>query len=131
MNKVLFLGCGIIRSDSYNLNNQLMMLLREALDKTLAKVVVSSVMRANLTHTQYITLDDLYPRDFTTPPFPAEHFGEEIDSWLLNHPMVSKWAIVDDSSYALLPYQRKFFVKANEQKGINQHVADQLIRLLS
>jgi len=158
--KVLFLDCdGVLNGwkDFENpanidpINPGSAALLREVLDATGAKVVISSVWRRDdgtwhkglltgwkrlmkeCNPTGPLTRDDLVLPDFKTPVLSAIR-GCEIQLWLdireQYYGDVEKYAIIDDNS-DMLPEQKPFFVKTEVKYGMCQYHADKLIELLS
>lgn len=136
MSKVLFLDVdGVLNGDRdysvdhrFPLNPGSMSLLRGILDETGCKVVISSTWRklpdavAVLLSTPYLTVDDLYLSDFSTPVLHNQPRGREIEQWLLMHPDVDSYVIVDDSG-DMLPYQRNRFVQTKGTIGMTMNDA--------
>lgn len=62
-------------------------------------------------------------------PDPVPPRGEEIRQWLLNHPEVTHYAIIDDDS-DMLPEQEPYFVKVEDFNGITWEAAVKLADIL-
>lgn len=137
MSKVLFLDVdGVLnssRDEHETLNNASMQYLRSVIDQTNCKIVVSSNWRfdpklmALLFSTEYLKPSDAYPGNFRTSQL--NHRGLEIQQWLLNHPDVTDWCIVDDT-LDFLPYQRQKLVLTNRSYGLGQYHTFQIIDIL-
>jgi len=142
-NKVLFLDCdGVLNSwkdfqhgEHNPLNPGSCQLLREVLDATNAKVVISSVWRMDFSWRKLLgdsgplARSDLFDHDFITPVSKSGRRGEEIKIWLDRNPEVKQYAIVDDNN-DFLAYQLPFFVQTPTSTGMQQTHADRLIELL-
>jgi len=55
--------------------------------------------------------------------------GEQIDDWLVEHPEVSRYIIIDDNS-DMLPHQEEFFVHVNGAYGLGYDHFIKSVRLL-
>jgi hypothetical protein len=141
VNKILFLDVdGVLNShrdviacgsrDALNIGS--MQLLREVIDTTGCKVVITSDWQKypdsmrRLFSTKFLTFNDLHQSGETAQ---LNNRGKEIDSWLLNNPFVDCYAIIDDID-AMMGYQRKRLVLTNSKRGLCRDHADQLIALL-
>jgi hypothetical protein len=52
--------------------------------------------------------------------------GHEIEAWLIEHPEVARYAIVDDDS-GMLPHQLPNFFRTSTVTGITQEIADRVV----
>lgn len=91
-----------------------------------AKVVLSSTWRKHADWEDYGPALDLPIIDRT--PSCSGFRGEEIAKWLLEHPEVESYAIIDDDS-DMLPEQKSFFVHTSGLDGFTWMNAIDLARL--
>lgn len=105
-------------------------LLRRVVRKTGAVCVLSSTWRsiksALLPLTTFLEVPII---GRTRPTLSRELRGEQIRDWLVVHPEVDRWAIVDDDS-DMLPEQMERFVKVDGNEGLSYHQHLRLIDLL-
>lgn len=113
-------------------------LVKEVCDQSGAVVVVSSTWRysdetAGLLRFHGIQLHPDWRTDFGRQMAGSLIIGatrgSEISKWLVRHPEVTRYAIVDDDS-DMLPEQRPYFVQTPFETGIDQAHADRLVHIL-
>jgi hypothetical protein len=113
-------------------------LIREVCDRAGAMIVVSSTWRySDDTLGQLIAAGLPVHSDWRTPQarregaiFIAETRGWEISRWLVRHPEVTSWAIIDDDS-DMLPEQLPRFVQTPFETGVDQKHVERLVGLLA
>lgn len=154
--KIVFLDFyGVITTlkSDWELDNEKMEMVKHICDETGAKIVISSSWRCStLEQTiEYITQGQIerghplfimpeYVIDVTARIYGfkygerEEHHrlprGVEIDRWLLEHPDVSHYVILDDDSDMLLK-QKKNFIKTHSYRGISKRDVEKAIKILN
>jgi hypothetical protein len=135
--KVLFLDIdGVLNYEAfwrryrgaYGIDNELAARMRAIKKATKAKLVLSSAWRGSLENERYISrkVGKLFDR---TPRLSSMVRGEEIKAWLVQHPEVTQYAIVDDDS-DMLPDQIPHFFQTSWKTGITDEVASAIERHL-
>ncbi len=66
----------------------------------------------------------------TTPRLPSVPRGEEIDHWLVRHPDVKRYVILDDKS-DMLKHQRRFFVQTSPVHGLREKDVKKAVQILN
>lgn len=106
-------------------------LLKEVIDETNAKIVVSSSWRLDGEN----RLNSLFkhfglPRIYSTTPCLNTARGIEIDAWLSAHPEVDKYVILDDDE-DMNEHQLPYFIKTNPyEDGLNEEVKHKAVKIL-
>ena len=106
-------------------------LLKEVIDKTDAKLVVSSSWRLD----GLAKLNKLFrffglPNAIDVTPCLNTARGIEIAAWLDSHPEVDKYVILDDDE-DMNEHQLPYFIKTNPYKdGLNEEVKHKAIKIL-
>lgn len=145
--KIIFLDFdGVISTanSGYNLDPEKIKLLHEIIDKTGAKLVITSSWRK---HNLETTKEDLKNVSFVdyiigvTPRFCVQDEcddywsvprGMEIKYWLMKHDEmnIENYVILDDEEDLLL-YQSNHFVKTNEYVGLTEKSVKKAIEILN
>lgn len=156
--KVIFLDFdGVITTmkNRWNLCKEKMELVKEIVDKTDAKIVISSSWRHSTLEStlDYITTlgnafvhnvtflmpenvvgvtDRIYYYKCSDKEKHEYHVcrGVEIEHYLYEHPEIKNYVILDDDSDMLLS-QRKHFVKTDTLRGISKKNVETAIKILS
>lgn len=111
-------------------------LVRDIIDKTGCKVVLSSTWRLSATEREKVRNQVCEFID-VTPDLPHNnknhkdyrtHRGTEVQAWLDGHPEVKQYAILDDDS-DFLPEQHLF--QTTFMHGLNRKIADDVIKHLN
>lgn len=113
-------------------------LVKEVCDRAGAIIVVSSTWRfSDDTEGQLQHAGLSLHRDWRTPSagrigsiFIGKIRGDEIAGWLMDHPEVESWAIVDDDS-DMQPGQLPRFVQTPFATGIDREHVDRLVSILN
>lgn len=113
-------------------------LVKEVCDRSGAIIVLSSTWRfSDDTESQLRNSGLCLHRDWRTPMsgrigsiFVGKCRGDEIAGWLVDHPEVESWAIVDDDS-DMLPCQLDRFVQTPFVTGIARDHAERLVAILN
>ena len=91
-------------------------LIRKLCEETNTSIVLSSTWRYYHTAHEIANAFDLPVID-CTPQLDASR-GVEIQTWLSEHPEVTKYAIVDDIQQ-FLPEQQQYFVQTDDEFGLS------------
>jgi hypothetical protein len=105
-------------------------LIRKLCEKTDASIVLSSSWR--IIHSVHECANGLDLPIFDRTPSLNWHGrvrGDEIATWLTEHPEVTRYAIVDDDS-DMLDWQKSRFVQTNYQEGLTFRNYEDLLCLL-
>lgn len=157
MVKVLFLDIdGVILDMNYlhdnhedgpwTLNPEKLNILHEILNKTGAKIVISSSWRLLEEGMEYLEKYlgscmhlnnktpinnnyEILPDGTTSKIYLGKIRGDEIKAWLDKHPEITTYAILDDDSDMLFE-QKPFFVKTDTMKGLERFHIDFLVEIL-
>ena len=107
--------------------------LRTIVEKTNAKIVISSTWRINHPVKQFIEMFKVYYWENAPVIDKTIHTGErrgyEIQDYLDKHPDVTNYVILDDSS-DMLDSQREHFVKTSPSFGLTKEDAERAIAIL-
>lgn len=123
------------RKTSKVLNKLMIERLHKIIEKTAAKVVLSSTWRLHKTHLSYLRRNGVKYVDKTIDlGFPPSERrgkrGAEIDHWLGEHPHVKKFVILDD--YDDMSYEHtSVFVQTNEFEGLTDEQVEKAIEILN
>jgi len=119
--------------------------LNYILDNTNSNIVVSSTWRlsgkqviADMFHERNMikalgAYFDITPDHAQPQPsglWLADERGEEIKAWLLAHPDVTNYVIIDDQD-DMLKEQKPYFVKTNQWYGLTMEDAEKAIEILN
>lgn len=156
MKKCIFLDFdGVVTTlkSNWTLDKKKMELVKRICDETGAKIVISSSWRR---YTLADTIEaitnhqiEIGHEPFLMPKYIVgvtarmyafkhgnreEHFGlhrgVEIHQWLLEHPEVANYVILDDDSDMLLS-QKKNFIKTHPYRGISKRDVEKAIKILN
>lgn len=125
-------------SHDFELDVEAMHLYDEIVEKTGAKVVLSSTWRLSDTWRQDLERQGLntnaiidrtprLPRPINTGYEYCER-GKEIAAWLEEHPEVERYVILDDDSDML---QEQLLFQTSNQKGLTREIAQEVIKYLN
>lgn len=105
-------------------------LLRKALSVTGAHVVLSSSWRdrVNLPTLEYALGVKIMDRTRDAID-PTELRGQQIHDWLMQHPEVTRYAILDDDDF-MLPSQMEKLCRSSKRNGFLLGHYDELVELL-
>lgn len=106
--------------------------LKEIIQRTSAKIVISSTWRASgLSVMKSLWKDrNLAGEVIDVTPFSEQRIrGKEIQMWLNEH-KVDQYCIVDDD-YDMLPYQIDNFVKTDHMFGLTCYDSNRIINILN
>jgi hypothetical protein len=102
--------------------------LNRLIDKVDADIVVSSCWRVREDLADVLVVWGL-PRPIgRTPRLPGASRGEEIAAWLLGHPDVEQFVIIDDDD-DMLPEQKSRFVKVSGDVGFGWEQVNQALEI--
>lgn len=105
-------------------------LLRKALSVTGAHVVLSSSWRDRVSLPTLEYALGIKIMDRTRDAFdPGELRGQQIHEWLMQHPEVTRYAILDDDDF-MLPSQMEKLCRSSKRNGFLLGHYDELIELL-
>lgn len=119
--------------------------LNHILYETEAKIVVSSTWRLsgkqvikdlffdrnmNLAFDAFIDITPDHAQPQPSGLWLADERGEEIKAWLLSHPDVTNYVIIDDQD-DMLEEQKPYFVKTNQWYGLTMGDAEKAIEILN
>lgn len=139
--KVIFLDIdGVMNtSDSWSLplNQQILdekvMLLKQIVDKTDAKIAISSSWRSFNRHMDVVNEKfskyDLYVYSITPRLGGNNQRGDEIRRWLENNPKFDSFVILDDDS-DMREYTKTHLIKTDYNIGLTQEQVDKAISIL-
>lgn len=121
------------------INRSKLAMLVYIIQQTDCKLVLSSTWRLHYTNEQMIEIFNEYGCDYITtdilidqtpPPRLNGIRGHDISEWLVEHPKVTKYVILDDGT-DFLPEQRAHHVKTDTYVGLTFYQVKECIRLLS
>lgn len=125
---------GDVFTDGGHLNKNLIQLLNKLIEDTKAKVVISSTWRKLYTQDQLYSI--LYNVGFNgeivgmTGNSSHGFRGLEIRQWLLGHPEVTNYIILDDDSDMLL-WQANHFFNTDHEFGLTKKIVYKATRFLN
>lgn len=135
---VLKIGAGV------ELNQTCVALLREVVEKTDAKLVLSStwrigtggmsrtrgaLARAGWADAEFVGMTARHSGISDGGIYVGVRRGDEIAEYLREHPEVEHYVIIDDDS-DMRPEQMPFFVKTEFETGLTKALADDLLKKL-
>lgn len=137
--KVLFLDVdGVLNTygngSLYTLNKNKMHMLSYIIKQTKAEIVISSTWRLDPFAMSRLSkrLNYKNARIYgVTPRSPTGFRGQEIRSWLREHPEVSKYCILDDDDDDFFEDQKEFFVQTDGNIGLTLPIAMGVIECLN
>ena len=108
--------------------------LKEIVEKTGAKIVISSTWRVTHRWQTFPKMLAIYGFDNAevigaTPKLPTKR-GYEIQQWLKEHPEVTNYVILDDDN-DMLKEQSANFVKTSMYRGLSKEDAEKAIKILN
>ncbi len=105
-------------------------LIRKICEETDTKIILSSIWRLSEGY-EALSKSLNLPMIGQTPSLHlSRRRGEEINQWLLEHPEISQYVIVDDDT-DMLENQLSHFVKVDSRNGLSFENYDQILRILS
>ncbi len=134
--KVIFLDVdGVICLDGQNMDQVAMSCLKEIVEKTQAKVVISSTWRLYHQHLSYLREElnkiGIDPLDVTEDLKGLNRRHDEISKWLADHPDVEKFAILDDWPDAEIKSRPEtFFRTEGLEMGLVPEIAKDVVAYL-
>ena len=152
-NKVIFLdfdGVISVLETRWELSDRHMKRVKRICDSTGAKIVITSSWRWGDVDT---TLEKIYKRAAKEPTsafVDKNHYllnkdlvvgvtkrigagsrGIEIKNWLGSHPEVTRYLILDDDSFDILPKQKDFLIQTDWAAGIEDEEVEKAIQILN
>ena len=108
--------------------------LRKIVETTGSQIVISSTWRLHFSIPKFKEMFSIYgwsdaPIIDKTPVMISKR-GFEINKWLVNHPEVNKYVILDDST-DFLPDQIPVFINTDLEVGLSKEDAEKAIKILS
>lgn len=116
-----------------NFDYRAISLLNDILDKTQAKLVISSDWRFDEDLESCLKYHGLNHNIYGKTPY-DKHYrrGYEIQKYLLSiGNKVDKFCIIDDIDNWFLPYQMKYVVKTTFNEGLTKELAEKAINILN
>lgn len=137
MRKILFLDVdGVLNNYKtggiFTVTKSKLRLLQQIVERTGCEIVLSSTWRLNVMGELDVLKKKLWYRKLTiadvTPKFHGSR-GEQIQSWLNQHPDVTAWCIIDDNN-GMLNSQFLNFVQTDGMIGMTAYDAEKVVEIL-
>lgn len=121
------------------INQNLVQILKEIVNKTKAKIVLSSSWRLDRESREIVksALSKKRLKFISCTPClkPKKHQSwvnrcDEINHWLNSRGKINKFAIIDENFHAGLGFENNFF-KTDEETGLTKDLAESIIKLLN
>ena len=131
-----YLGCKASESiPPIKINREKLGLLKYIIDKTDAKIVISSVWRYNRLISEFREIFEEFgwksaPVIDITPRFNEENRGREIDHWLRKHKVRNFAIIDDDSDMTEEQITNGHFFQTDTREGLTYKTSQEIIEFL-